>query len=208
MTRILLVEDHTLVRQSIRAFLESANLEVIGEATTGTEAVRLSSALQPDVVIMDIHLPEMNGIEATRQIRKQCKNVRVIALTAYDEPAYIRALYDAGAEGFVLKTAEFVELLQTVQRVSSGITELDKNIPLPHDDNTGAQLTTREMEVLLYTARGWTNKQIGTYLNISDRTVQVHLLKIYQKLGTNSRTEAVSRAMFLGLITPQGGSPL
>jgi len=208
MTRILLVEDHTLVRQSIRAFLESAQLEVVGEATTGTEAVSLTATLQPDVVIMDIHLPEMNGIEATRHIRKHCKNVKVIALTAYNEPAYIRALYDAGAAGFVLKTAEFVELLQTVQRVSSGTTELEQILPLAPDDNTGAQLTSREVEVLLYTARGWTNKQIGTYLNISDRTVQVHLLKIYQKLGTNSRTEAVSRAMFLGLITPQGGSHL
>jgi len=214
MIRLLLAEDHVLVRQSIRAFLQGADFEVVGEAGTGVEAVQLALELQPDLVIMDVHLPEMNGIEATRRIRQQCPNIQVIALTAYNEKAYKRALSEAGAAAFVLKTAEFSELLTAIQQVISNYVEIKENktadameaVTLLSDVAPSAYaLTDRELDVLACTARGWTNKQIGTYLNISDRTVQVHLQAIYNKFDAATRTEAVSRAISLGIIGPITG---
>jgi len=205
MTRLLLVEDHVLVRQSIRAFLQGAAFEVVGEASTGSEALQLAIELQPDLIIMDVHLPEMSGIEATRQIRRQCPNIRVIALTAYNEKAYQRALREAGADGFVLKTAEFSELVQVIRQVmDSG--ESTVMMPQVVSSNTNNPLTERELEVLVCAARGWPNKQIGTHLEISDRTVQVHLQAIYQKLNVTNRTEAVLRAMVLGIVHPTEGA--
>jgi DNA-binding NarL/FixJ family response regulator len=203
MTRLLLVEDHVLVRQSIRAFLQSVALEVVGEASTGIEAVQLARQLQPDLVIMDLHLPEMSGIEATRRIRRDSPTIRVIALTAYNEKAYQRALREAGADGFVLKTAQFSELLDVIQKVMA-----TQQAPLPEASHTDTSsfLTEREREVLVCAARGWPNKQIGSHLDISDRTVQVHLQTIYQKLGVTNRTEAVMRALVLGIVTTIEGS--
>ncbi len=199
MTRLVLVEDHVLVRQSIRAFLEGAGLHVVGEAGDGAEAVQLVQDLQPDVVLLDIHLPNMNGIEAARAIRRQSPDVRLIALTAYNERAYQRAMAEIGADAFVLKTAEFSDLLNVIRSVMTAsqplLTPRDVGIEL-------ATLTDREREVLQCAARGWTNKQIGAHLSISDRTVQVHLQAIYQKLGANNRVEAVLRGLALHLIKP------
>jgi DNA-binding NarL/FixJ family response regulator len=208
MTRLVLVEDHVLVRQSIRVFLEGAGFEVAGEASTGTEAVQMVANLQPDLVIMDIHLPEMSGIEAARRIRLQSPNVRVIALTAYNEKAYQRALLEAGADGFVLKTAEFSELLGVIQRVIGS--EKDAFSITPHevaDVSPGSALTERELEVLSCAAHGWPNKRIGAHLAISDRTVQVHLQAIYHKLKVSNRTEAVLRALTLGIVQAIEGEP-
>lgn len=204
MIRLLLVEDHVLVRQSIRAFLQGANFEVIGETGTGSEAVQLALELQPDIVIMDIHLPDMSGIEATRRIRRQCPDIHVIALTAYNEKVYQRALSDAGADGYILKTAEFSELVDTIQRVISA----PPDVPNLSGGATTLEcpLTEREIEVLGCAAKGWTNKQIGVHLGISDRTVQVHLQTIYQKLRVATRTEAVLRAIVLGIIAPIEGA--
>ncbi|NWF71222.1 MAG: response regulator transcription factor [Chloroflexi bacterium] len=205
MTRLLLVEDHVLVRQSIRAFLQGAAFEVVGEASTGSEALQLALELQPDLIIMDLHLPEMSGIEATRQIRRQCPHIRVIALTAYNEKAYQRALREAGADGFVLKTAEFSELVQGIRQViDSG--QSTAMTPRVVSSDTNNPLTERELEVLVCAARGWPNKQIGAHLEISDRTVQVHLQAIYQKLNVTNRTEAVLRAMVMGIVHPTEGT--
>jgi|SRR5690606_16484297 NarL family two-component system response regulator LiaR len=205
MTRLLLVEDHVLVRQSIRAFLQSAAFEVVGEAGTGSEAIQLAIDLEPDLIIMDIHLPEMSGIEATRQIRRQCPDARIIALTAYNERAYQRALRDAGADGFVLKTAEFSELVNMIQQVMVNGREA-LVIPQSEPLEMNNLLTEREREVLGCVARGWPNKQIGLHLEISDRTVQVHLQSIYQKLDATNRTEAVLRALVLGIVHPIEGA--
>jgi DNA-binding NarL/FixJ family response regulator len=205
MTRLLLVEDHVLVRQSIRAFLQGAAFEVVGEASTGSEALQLAIELQPDLVIMDLHLPEMNGIEATRRIRRQCPNIRVIALTAYNEKAYQRTLREAGADAFVLKTAEFSELLDVIREVIVS-TENTPVMPLVEQAATTNPLTERELEVLVCAARGWPNKQIGAHLEISDRTVQVHLQAIYQKFNITNRTEAVLRALALGIVNPIEGT--
>jgi DNA-binding NarL/FixJ family response regulator len=199
--RLVLVEDHVLVRESIRAFLQEAAFDVVGEASTGSEAVQLANELQPDLVLLDIHLPEMNGIEAARRIRQQVPDTRLIALTAYNEKAYQRAFANAGAHGFVLKTAAFSELLSEIQRVLADPNPADGGID-PSSTADEHALTKREHEVLSCAAKGWTNKQIGAYLHISDRTVQVHLQTIYQKLDATSRTEAVSRAIARGIISP------
>jgi len=201
MAGLLLAEDHILVRQSIRAFLESAGLVVVGEASDGAEAVRLARELQPDLVLMDLHLPNMNGIEAARQIRRLFPTMHLIALTAYDDRAYQRELINIGADAFVLKTAQFSDLLSAIQRVLSGSTSAASAAL-----SEGDMLTEREREVLQCAARGWTNKQIGVHLSISDRTVQVHLQAIYHKLNVNNRVEAVLRGLKLNLIQPVDGN--
>lgn len=191
-TRLLLAEDHILVRQSIRAFFEAEAFEVVGEAGDGYEAVALTQALKPDLVLMDIHMPGMNGVEATRLIRQSHPYIHIIALTAYDDRVYQRALVEAGIDAFVLKTAAFSELLAVIRGLLPE--------PLTAPKSPEIYLTERELEVLSAAARGWTNKQIGLRLRISDRTVQVHLQAIYHKLGASNRTEAVTRALSLGLI--------
>lgn len=189
-----------LVRQSLSAFLRGAFFDVVGEASTGLEAIHMAEELAPDLIIMDVHLPGMSGIEATRLIRQQSRFVRIIALTAYNERAYQRALEQAGADGFVLKTASFDELLAEIARVLAEKPERPRD--LSGDAAPVLQLTQREHEVLTCAALGWTNKQIGLHLSISDRTVQVHLQTVYHKLGATGRTEAVSRAIALGIISP------
>lgn len=212
MVRVLLAEDHKIVREGTRLYLESQGVEVIGEAANGREAVELARQLQPDVVIMDIHLPELTGVEATRRIRHDCPEVRVLVLTAYDEPAYVHALLDAGADGFILKTAELAELYRALQEVAGGrraFGEETLSRVQQHIDEMTAQiegLTQRELEVLTHAASGKTNKEIGSLLFISDRTVQGHLKNIYEKLGVASRTEAVTVALQHGFIRLDGSS--
>jgi DNA-binding NarL/FixJ family response regulator len=202
MIRILLVEDHILVRQSIRAFLVGAAFEVVGEAGTGEEAVQLAMTLHPDVVLLDIHLPGMNGIEAARTIKATVSQSQIIALTAYDDTAYQRALEQIGVAGFVLKTAEFSELLAVIRQVVSPEEHAEEKV-LPSE--SGSLLTEREAQVLDCMAKGWTNKEIGLHLGISSRTVQVHLQTIYHKLDVTNRTEAMRRALKLRLITAWDG---
>lgn len=200
-----------MVRQGTRLYLESKGVEIVGEATTGIEAVNMAHTLQPDVVIMDIHMPQLTGIEATRRIRHDQAAIRVLVLTAYDEPAYIHALLAAGADGFVLKTAEFSELYRALQEVAVGHSAFDvAALEKAADYQQGAVslvegLTEREIEILTHAARGLTNKQIGRELFISDRTVQGHLQNIYQKLGAGTRTEAVTAGLQRGLIQLEGG---
>lgn len=211
MIRVLLAEDHKIVRQGTRMYLESVGVEVIGEATTGAEAVKLARELLPDVVVMDIHMPELTGVEATRRIRHENEEVRVLVLTAYDEPAYVDALLEAGADGFVLKTAALSELYKALQEVAGGrsafdTTTLEKAAQYRQSAMTFTEgLTDREINVLTCAARGLTNKQIGKALFISDRTVQGHLQNIYQKLSVTTRTEAVTAALSRGIITLSEG---
>lgn len=203
--RVLLAEDHNLVRQGTRLFLEAEGIEVVGEAANGREAVEMARALHPDVVIMDIHMPELTGIEATRRIRHDSPDVRVLVLTAYDTPAYVHALLDAGADGFVLKTAELPELLKALHEVAVGHQAFDPGVMKKAAADLVEDLTERERDVLGAAARGLTNKQIGAVLFISDRTVQGHLQNIYQKFGVTTRTEAVTKGLARGLIEMEGG---
>lgn len=208
MPRVVLADDHKIVRQGTKLYLESMGIDVVGEATDGNQAVDLARSLRPDVVVMDIHMPELTGIEATRRIRHDTDDVHVLVLTAYDNPAYIHALLEAGADGFVLKTAELSELLKALHEVAIGkqaFTPKDLERAAQHNNNKEMieGLTDREIDVLKQAVHGLTNKQIGQSLYISDRTVQGHLQNIYQKLGVNSRTEAVSTALKYGFITQE-----
>ncbi len=211
--RVVLADDHAVVRKGIREFLEEAgDIQVVAEAATGTEAVALTLEHQPDVAVLDIQMPEMTGIEATRQIKAQAPGVHVLVLTAYDDDPYIFAMLQAGASGYVLKTAPSDELVRAVQAVARGESALDPAVTakvmaqLASGRPAGAQatvegLTERELEVLRLAAQGETNRAIGHKLGISDRTVQGHLANIFGKLGVSTRTEAVLLALKQGWIT-------
>ena len=205
--RVVIADDHNVVRKGIRDLLsDEDDITVVGEARNGQEAVDLALALRPDVVVMDIAMPELTGVEATRQLRAQAPGVRVLVLTAYDDDPYIYGLLDAGATGYILKTAESSEIVRAVRATAAGQSALDPAVAprliarLTQPPAGGDTLTERELDVLRRAARGLTNKQIGADLAISDRTVQNHLANIYAKLGVASRTEAVTAALQRQLI--------
>jgi two-component system, NarL family, response regulator LiaR len=206
-TRVVIADDHNVVRKGIRDLLsDEDDIVVVGEARNGQEAVDLATALLPDVVVMDIAMPEMTGVEATRQIRTSAPGVRVLVLTAYEDDPYIYGLLDAGATGYILKTAESREIVRAVRATAAGQSVIDPAVAprliarLTQPPAGGDTLTERELDVLRRAARGLTNKQIGADLQISDRTVQNHLANIYAKLGVASRTEAVTAGLQRQLI--------
>lgn len=209
--RVLLTDDHAVVRAGIRQFLEHApDITVVAEAGDGATAKTLIDRHRPDVAVLDIQMPQASGIEVTRWLRSEHANVGVLVLTAYDDDPYVKAVVEAGANGYVLKTASPAEIIQAVRDVYAGKSVLDPTIAhkllqqlagRPQQEQV-EPLTDREMEVLELTAQGYTNKAIGLRLDISDRTVQGHLAKIYGKLDVNSRTEAVMRAVSLGWLHP------
>lgn len=206
--RVIIADDHHVVRAGIRELLsDAADIEVIGEARNGQDAVDLALALRPDVVVMDINMPLLSGVEATRQIHAAAPEIHILVLTAYQDDPYLYGLLDAGASGYLLKTAEDHEVVRAVRITAAGQSLIDaavasrllaRAVPPPTHGDT---LTERELEVLRLAARGQTNKQIGSALQISDRTVQNHLANIYAKLAVASRTEAVTAALQRGLIT-------
>ena len=205
--RVVIADDHNVVRKGIRdLLLDEDDIAVVGEARNGHEAVDLATALQPDVVVMDIAMPEMTGVEATRQVRALAPDVRVLVLTAYEDDPYIYGLLDAGASGYILKTAESREIVRAVRATAAGQSAIDPAVAprliarLTRPGTGSDTLTERELDVLRRAARGLTNKQIGADLAISDRTVQNHLANIYAKLGVASRTEAVTAALQRQLI--------
>lgn len=210
--RVLLADDHAVVRQGIRQFLEdSGGITVLAEAADGEEALRMIREHLPDVAVLDIQMPRASGIDVARAIRAERLPVGVLILTAFDDEPYIRAVLQAGANGFVLKTADAGDIVEAVRDVHEGKSVLDPSIARrlmtqlarSEDDRLPMEsLTERELDVLRLTARGFTNKAIGAQLSISDRTVQGHLAKIYGKLHAASRTEAVMRAVTLGWIPP------
>jgi DNA-binding NarL/FixJ family response regulator len=210
---ILLVEDHKIVREGTRQLLEqSADMRVVGEAADGMEAVRLAAEMQPDVVIMDVRLPRLNGIEATRTITTRYPKIKVLILSAYDDDSYVFPLLEAGASGYLLKTSSGAQLAEAIRQVSAGQTALSPSISVKiikrlgrrqayRTNNMPEGLTEREMDVLRAAAHGQSNKDIAAKLGISPQTVQVHLRNIFGKLGVRSRSEAVARAIQAGWIT-------
>jgi DNA-binding NarL/FixJ family response regulator len=209
--RVLLADDHAAVRQGVRQFLEAdSGLQIVAEAADGREALVLIREQRPDVAVLDIQMPGLSGIEVTRAVRAEQLPVGVLVLTAFDDDPYVQAVLQAGANGYVLKTAEARELIEAVKAVNEGRSVLDPaitgkllaRIAGPPPAAPGESLTERELEVLRLAARGYTNKAIGAQLQISDRTVQGHLAKIYAKLNAASRTEAVMRGVSLGLVPP------
>jgi DNA-binding NarL/FixJ family response regulator len=208
--RVVLGDDHTLVRQGLRRFIESADgIEVIGEASTGADIVRLAEEIEPDVVVLDIRMPEMDGIEAARQITAQFPAIRVVMLTAYDDRHFVVEAVRAGAKGYVLKSKDAEHLLQAVRLVHQGhmvidpelVVALADELAVAKDRDAGAEtLTEREVEVLQLLAFGYTNRDIARRLYISPDTVKTHLEHIYQKLGANDRTAAVAEAFRRSLV--------
>lgn len=213
--RTLVADDHAIVRAGIRQFLQSAHdIEVVAEAQDGQEAISLIQETQPDVAVLDIQMPKATGIEVTRWVRAHMPQVGVLVLTAFDDDPYVLAVLQAGANGYVLKTASPEEIVEAVRDVYAGKSVLDPAVtstlmaqvfqsPL---SSPIQPLTERELEVLKLAAKGYTNKAIGLRLGISNRTVQGHLAHIFEKLQASSRTEAVMRAVALGWISQDTGA--
>jgi DNA-binding NarL/FixJ family response regulator len=208
--RVLLGDDHTLVREGLRRYIESTDgIEVLGEASTGAEMVALAGEIEPDIVVLDIRMPEMDGIEAARRLSEQVPETRVVMLTAYDDRHFVVEAVRAGAKGYVLKSKDAEHLLQAVRLVHDGhmvidpelVVALADELAVAKDRDVGAEtLTEREVEVLQLLAFGYTNRDIAGRLFISPDTVKTHLEHIYQKLGANDRTAAVAEAMRRRLI--------
>ena len=208
--RVMLADDHVLVREGTRRLLEAEpDIEVVAEAGDGISAVEQAVASQPDVLIIDVAMPGMSGIEATRHIKQQLPKVAVLALTAYDDDQYVLALLNAGAAGFLLKDVRGQELVTAVRSVHRGEAVLQPAIAVralrqavSHRSPTVSMppLSEREMEVLREAARGLPNKDIARRLNLSVRTIHTHLGNIFAKLGVGSRTEAVLLALRRGWI--------
>ncbi|MFC1907332.1 response regulator [Chloroflexota bacterium] len=212
--KIIVVDDHVVVRQGTCKLLEEENdLEVVAEAGDGEEAVKLAVELSPDVAILDIAMPKMDGIEATRQIKACCPNVNVLILSAYDDTQFIFSLLEAGAAGYLLKSVHRRELIAAIRAVREGESVLHPSIarkvlsrfvPLsnkPGEKEPTGALSERETEVLKLMANGASNKQIAKTLHVSIRTIQGHLSQIFHKLGVSSRTEALVRALREGWVT-------
>jgi len=202
--RILLAEDHVVVREGTRELIQhEEDMEVVGEAGNGAEAVELAPRTKPDVIIMDITMPAMNGIEATKLIKAKLPSTAILILTAYDNDQYVSALLEAGAAGYLLKNIKGKELIDAVRAVHAGESVLHPKIARkvlnrfavsgtkPEETASFDLLSEREMEVLKYAARGLSNRDIAEQLFLSIRTVQAHLGNIFNKLDVGSRTEAI-----------------
>ena len=209
--KVLIADAHVLFREGTRSLIEKEKgLEVIGEAGDGTETIKLVNKLHPHVVLMDIAMPKVNGIEATRQIKADCPATAVLILTAYENDQYVLALLEAGAAGYLLKNISGTDLINAIHAVHAGeailhpaiaqkiFSRLGANGRQPQDKAQETELSEREMEILKLAARGMSNRDIATRLYLSHRTVQAHLANIFRKMDVGSRTEAVLQAMRKG----------
>ncbi|MBI2874304.1 MAG: response regulator transcription factor, partial [Firmicutes bacterium] len=210
----LIADDHTIVRQGIRLVLEGqAELNVVGEAQNGREAVQKARELKPDVVIMDVSMPELNGFEATRQIKAELPETQVVALTVHDEKEYVFRLLDAGVSGYVLKEAAGSDLVSAIRAVRRGDSFLDPSVAKAvveeyirrergGERREGREtLTDREEEILRMIAEGKTNQEIADLLHLSVKTVQTHRANIMEKLDLHSGIDLVKYAIKKGIIS-------
>ena len=208
--RVLIVDDHTVVRDGLTTMMErQGDFTVVGEARNGLEAVERSRELRPDVILMDLRMPELDGVEAMRRIRAEDPSVKFIVLTTYDSDEHIYDAIEAGAKGFLLKDASREELFEAVHAVHRGesliqpgvaVRVLDRFAQLSRQATDTEVLSEREMEVLQLMAGGAANKEIAASLSISESTVKSHVANIFQKLDVNHRTEAVTKALQKGII--------
>lgn len=211
-TRLLLVDDHAVVRSGLRMLLENErDVEIIGEAATAAEALEAASRLKPNVILMDIGLPDMSGIDATREIKKRCPEVSIVALTIHEDEEYFFKMLEAGASGYVPKRAAPEELVTAIRAAATGQVYLYPSLAKllvrdflsggrPSSDQTASDLTNREQEVLTYLAEGANNEEIAGSLVISRKTVARHRENIMRKLNLHSRAELVRYAIRKGII--------
>jgi NarL family two-component system response regulator LiaR len=212
-TRILIADDHAMLREGMRNLLEKEkDFELVGEAADGEEAVQLAAKLKPDIVIMDIVMPKLNGVEATKQIKQVSPATALLILTAYSDIRYIIGLLEAGACGYLLKNSPGNDVIRAIRAVRSGESVLDSEVTHklvqrlaslskgPDERETGGQLTAREIEILKWAARGLSNKELSEKLFISLRTVKAHMTNIFNKLGCSSRTDAIIKGLKQGYI--------
>jgi NarL family two-component system response regulator LiaR len=211
---IVLGEDHLITRQGILRLLEDEEgLTIVGEASNGEEAVQLVNELKPDVVIMDIAMPKLNGIEATRQIKVTNPRAGVLILSAYDDDEYVFAMLKAGAAGYLLKSVSGDELVRAIKAIHNGEPVLDPSIAkkvmnyfkfqnkIPSVNEEVEHLSNREVDIIKLAAKGLTNKEIADKLHLSYRTVEGHMRDVFNKLGVGSRTEAVLFGLKKGWFT-------
>jgi len=208
MTRVLMVDDHQLLRQSLRRAAEEAGFDVVGEAADGEEGLRLAELLQPDVVLMDVTMPVLDGIEATRLIRQRCPSTNVVVLTMHSDPEVVRRAVNAGAAGYVVKDASMQDVLEAIRLAADGETAISPALassmlaaaaPAP-EKPAESVLSKREEEVLQMFARGHTTTEVADALFISAKTVKNHLASIYSKLDARDRTQAIVLAARMGII--------
>ncbi|MCK4935735.1 MAG: response regulator transcription factor [Elusimicrobiales bacterium] len=214
---VLIADDQTLFREGIKDLLEDEKgIQVVGEASDGPQAVELAKKLKPDVILMDIKLPKMDGISATRIIRKQCPNTNVLVLSGYEDESHVTEAIQAGANGYLSKMLPAAELVNALKTFSSEGVIIPQPImgkllqglrqmgPRGYD-NAPDSLTATEIKVMALLGKGNSNKEIAAELNCSVKTIKNHLNSIFQKLGVNNRTEAVVRAIEKGIISPEDG---
>jgi DNA-binding NarL/FixJ family response regulator len=211
-TRIVIADDHAIVREGVRALLALADdLEVVGEAADGGEAIELVSKLEPDLVLMDVAMPGLGGLEATLEIRRRVPKARIIVLSQYSEPEYIRRFLKAGVSGYVLKDAAGADLVSAIRAVVRGGLVLDPKVARDALQESGAPaaagaaddydaLTDREKQVLKLVAEGRSNKEVADELNVSVKTAMSHREHVMLKLGLHNRTELIRYALRHGVI--------
>jgi NarL family two-component system response regulator LiaR len=211
-SKILIVDDHPLLREALRQALDSEeDMEVVADAANGEEAIKLASELRPDVVVMDIVMPRLGGIEATRKIKEIAPDIAILILTAYDDEEYVLGLLDAGAAGYLLKSARGRELVGAIRAIKSGESVLHPNIiakllrramTVPAVvQKPQSLISERESEILKLVALGMSNKDIAEKLFLSERTIKSHLTNIFNKLNVASRSEAIVQGLKWGLVT-------
>lgn len=208
--RILLAEDHETIRDGLKLLVGSQpDMEVVGEADNGRVAVQLAQQLLPDVTVMDVSMPELNGLQATKKLKRLCPQVKVLALTRHTDSGYLQQLLQAGASGYVLKQSKSVELLRAIRAVAAGQTYLDpaitEKVVASIIGGRGARgasaetnLTDRETEVLRLIALGYINKEVAQRLSLSVKTVEAHKARGMEKMGMKSRVDLVRYAMLRG----------
>jgi DNA-binding NarL/FixJ family response regulator len=204
--RVVLVDDHDLLRRGIKTMLETEGIEVVGEGSDGSDALRLVEETLPDIVIVDVIMPKKDGIEATREIKEAYPNIGVVVLSGHDEKRFVFDALKAGASGYLLKTAELEEVVATVREVALGHAKLDPELAdqiisefqsyqVAEVAEVFQPLTPREREILQLMSDGLPNKAIAARLSISERTVTTHVANIYSKLHVNNRVSAIQEAM-------------
>ncbi len=220
--RILIADDHRVVREGLAAILKSrSDMDVVGEATTGLEVIEKAKALKPDVILMDISMPQMNGVEATRTIRKICPEIGIVVLTMHDDDATIFDLVRTGVHGYLLKDADSSEIIKAIQSISKGESMIhpwiarrilvefsrlsrDRAKEAPHQ---AYNLSLREVDVLRRVAKGKTNKEIASELRLSEKTIKNHVRNIFHKMRVYDRTEAAMKGVQEGIIGLEQGGP-